>query len=96
MAEHLPRLATRRKLDLVLLLAALQAMPVEWQPASRYEHQRADAEQRMADRDPEDWPTVAVALAHGCPIWSQDKDMQASGLAVVTTGELLDALAEDA
>lgn len=47
---------------------------------------------RIAARDPDDWPTVALALAFGLPIWSQDKDLQDSGLEVVTTGELLDAL----
>jgi predicted nucleic acid-binding protein len=50
----------------------------------------------MAGRDPDDWPTVALALARGCPIWSQDKDMEDSGLCVYTTGELLDALAAEA
>ncbi len=44
-------------------------MPVEWQPTSRYEPQRADAEQRMADRDPDDWATVAVAVNH----WTHDE-----------------------
>ncbi len=95
-AEHLPRLAARRKLDLALLLATLQVMPVEWLPASAYESHRYEAEQRMAGRDPDDWPTVALALARGCPIWSQDKDMEDSGLRVYTTGELLDALAAEA
>ncbi len=49
----------------------------------------------MAQRDPDDWPTVALALARALPIWSQDKDFGVSGLIVVTTGELLDAI-EDA
>jgi predicted nucleic acid-binding protein len=91
-AEHLPALAERRGLDAALLLTALSVMPVDWQPPEIYEPQREEAEQRMAERDPEDWPTVALALARSLPIWSQDKDMEAAGVTVHTTGELLDAI----
>ena len=90
--EHLPELASKRRLDLALLLAALQLMPVEWQPAASYEPFREEAVGRIADRDPDDWPTVAVALSLSVAIWSQDRDFEASGLRIYTTGELLDAL----
>jgi len=69
-------------------------MPVEWQPAGAYEPLREEAERRMGGRDPEDWPTVALALALSVPIWSQDKDLEVSGVRVCTTGELLDELLE--
>lgn len=91
-AEHLPVLAERRGLDPALLLAALSVIPVEWQPPEVYEPHRKEAMRRMSGRDPEDWPTVALALARSLPIWSQDKDMEAAELAVYTTGELLDAI----
>ncbi len=78
--------------DPTLLLAALSVMPVDWQPREVYERHRAEAERRMAGRDPEDWPTVAVALARSLPIWSKDRDIGAAGLTVYTTGELLDAI----
>jgi predicted nucleic acid-binding protein len=90
-AEHLPAWAERR-VDAALLLAALSVMPVDWQPPEAYEPHRTEAERRMAGRDPEDWPTVAVALARSLPIWSQDKDLQVAGLTVCTTGELLEAM----
>ena len=93
-AEHLPALAAKRGLDASLLLAALSVIPIDWQPPESYEPQREEAERRMAGRDPEDWPTVALALTSGLPIWSQDKDMQEAGLIVYTTGELLDAIRE--
>jgi predicted nucleic acid-binding protein len=67
-------------------------MPVEWEPLTVYEPRREEAERRMAGRDPDDWPTVALALARSLPIWSQDKDMEAAGVPVYTTGDLLDAL----
>ena len=67
-------------------------MPIQWTPAADYDSQRADAERRIAARDPDDWPTVALALVLGLPVWSQDKDLTVAGLDVYTTGELLDAL----
>lgn len=62
-AEHVPTLAERGGLDAGLPLAALSVMPVDWQPPEAYESHREEAERRMAQRDPEDWPTVALALA---------------------------------
>jgi predicted nucleic acid-binding protein len=91
-ARHLPRLATKRGLDQALLFAALQVMPIEWKAAADYEDQRTQAEQRIAARDPDDWPTVALALKLDLPVWSQDKDLADAGLQVFTTGDLLDAL----
>ena len=67
-------------------------MPVAWQPPAVYEPEREEAERRMAGRDPEDWPTVALALACSLPIWSQDRDLEVAGLTLYTTGQLLDAI----
>ena len=91
-SEHLPEIAAKRRLDLNLLLAAFRVLPIEWQPADAYQAQQEQALRRIAARDPDDWPTVALALSLALPIWSQDKDLQASGLQVYTTGELLDLL----
>ena len=65
--------------------AALRILPVEWQAAPVYEPMRSEALKRMAARDPDDWPTVALALSLALPIWSQDKDLHVSGLLVYTT-----------
>jgi PIN domain len=43
----------------------------------------------MAMRDPEDWPTVALALTRSLPIWSQDKDMEAAGITVFASATSL-------
>jgi predicted nucleic acid-binding protein len=91
-ARHLPRLAAKRGLDQALLLAVLQVMPITWKSASDYEDQRQEAERRIAARDPDDWPTVALALKLDLPVWSQDKDLADAGPEVFTTGDLLDAL----
>jgi predicted nucleic acid-binding protein len=47
---------------------------------------------RITDRDPDDWPTVALALKLDLPVWTQDKDHTDAGIEVFTTGDLLDAL----
>jgi predicted nucleic acid-binding protein len=91
-ARHVPRLAAKRDLDSTLLFAALQVMPIDWKAASDYEDHRAEAEQRIATRDPDDWPTVALALKLDLPIWTQDKDHTDTRIEVFTTGDLLDAL----
>jgi predicted nucleic acid-binding protein len=93
-ARHLPRLAAKRGLDEALLLSAFRVMPVEWKPSGDYDGKRAQAEQRMDDRDPDDWPTVALALELGLPVWSQDKDFADAGVEVFTTRQLLDMLRE--
>jgi len=46
-------------------------MPIEWKPSAEYADQRHEAERRIAARDPDDWPTVALALALKLPVWSQ-------------------------
>jgi predicted nucleic acid-binding protein len=93
-ARHLPKLSAKRGLDQSLLFAALLVMPIDWRPTTDYEARREEALARIAASDPDDWPTVALALELDLPIWSQDKDFGDVGLEVVTTGELLDALAD--
>lgn len=91
-AEHLPALANKAKVDPNVALLALRAMPVDWQPPEVYQQFRKEALERIGGRDPDDWPVVAMALALHLPVWSQDKDFEETDLPVYTTGELLDAL----
>jgi predicted nucleic acid-binding protein len=67
-------------------------MPIEWRPEHDYQQMREQAEALISDRDPDDWPTVALALTHQLPVWSQDRDLETTGLTTLTTGQLLDAL----
>jgi predicted nucleic acid-binding protein len=95
--EWLPKLAKKRKLDLRLLLAVFQSLPVQWIGGRSYSSFEHEARRRMAERDEEDWPTVALALSvaerRDVAVWSQDKDLSVSSLALLTTGDLLDLLA---
>ena len=45
----------------------------------------AEAMERIGQRDPADWPAVAVALQFDCPVWTEDKDFFGSGVATWTT-----------
>jgi predicted nucleic acid-binding protein len=65
-------------------------MPIDWQAASEYDDHREEAEKRIADRDLDDWPTVALALK--LPVWTQDKDHTDARIEIFTTADLLDAL----
>jgi predicted nucleic acid-binding protein len=43
-------------------------MPIAWKPAATYDDLREEAERRIAARDPDDWPTVALALKLDLPV----------------------------
>jgi predicted nucleic acid-binding protein len=90
--RHIPRLAAKRGLDPKLLYAALAVMPIDWKSAAVYEEHRKEAESRIAARDLDDWPTVALSIKLSLPVLTQDKDFADAGVETFTTGELLDAL----
>jgi predicted nucleic acid-binding protein len=92
--EYLPSLAERRRLNLDLAVGAFRLLPVEWVEEADYASHEPEARRRMADRDPDDWPVVALALARELPVWSQDRDLEAAGVTIYTTGALLDLLRE--
>lgn len=47
-----------------------------------------DEARRRIPRDPDDWPTVALALRLGAAIWTQDGDFLGCGVATWTTDTL--------
>ena len=49
---------------------------------------RAEARERLGDRDPDDWPILASALAIGCPIWTEDTDFFGCGVPTWTTSRV--------
>ena len=40
---------------------------------------------RIAQRDADDWPILASAMALNCPAWTEDADFFGSGIATWTT-----------
>jgi predicted nucleic acid-binding protein len=45
---------------------------------------KAQALQRIAMRDADDWPVLACAMAIGCPVWTEDADFFGAGVATWT------------
>ena len=56
--------------------------------ASEYREHEAAARARVP-RDPNDWPTAALARSLGCGIWTNDQDFFGCGVPVWTTETLL-------
>jgi predicted nucleic acid-binding protein len=59
--------------------------PVEGELYGEFE---AEARERLQDRDEDDWPILATALALGCPIWTEDADFFGTGIAIWTTARV--------
>ena len=50
-----------------------------------YETLENEAKERIAERDPNDWPLVALSLLFDCPVWTEDNDFFGTGIAVWNT-----------
>ena len=59
---------------------------------TEYGHHDVEAGDRVP-RDPNDWPTVALAMTSGIGIWTSDRDFFGCGVPVWTTETLLTHLA---
>jgi predicted nucleic acid-binding protein len=85
--RHLPALLAKRGVDPGVAAAAVAELPelVQLVELKHYEHLREEALERIAVRDPDDWPVVALALATGAAVWTEDQDFFGSGVATWTT-----------
>jgi predicted nucleic acid-binding protein len=68
----------------VALLHALGSL-MERVGSDVYGEFEALARERLGQRDPEDWPILAAALALNCPIWTEDADFFGCGVATWTS-----------
>lgn len=86
--EHLPALVIKHGGDPEKALAFLRTLLrlVEVIGSDVYGEFEAEARERLGQRDPEDWPILAAALALGCPIWTEDTDFFGCGVATWTSG----------
>jgi predicted nucleic acid-binding protein len=84
---YIPRIAKHRELDPESRVSFLREIGriVEQVDRSLYEQHEPSARERIALRDPDDWPIVAVALLLDLPIWTEDQDFFGSGIATWTT-----------
>jgi predicted nucleic acid-binding protein len=88
--EHLAALAIKRGGDPGKALAFLRSLArvVELIGSEVYGEFEAEARQRLGQRDPEDWPILASALAIGCPIWTEDTDFFGCGVPTWTSSRV--------
>jgi predicted nucleic acid-binding protein len=88
--EHLSTLVLKRggnpQKALVFLHALMGLVKLIGREA--YGEFEAVARERLGQRDPDDWPTLAAALALGCPIWTEDTDFFGCGVATWTSGRV--------
>jgi len=82
--KYLPALLAKRQVDPAVLLTVLDRLEAVIQrlDAERYAGKKDEACRRIAERDRDDWPILAGALALDCPIWSEDQDFFGTGVAV--------------
>ena len=88
--EHLPALVTRRGGDPDKALRFLRLLGglVDLIGNEVYSQFESTARERLGDRDPDDWPILAAALAIGCPIWTEDTDFFGCGVPTWTTSRV--------
>ena len=63
--------------------------------ANLYEIYEVEAKQRIAVRDIDDWPIVAVSLMLNCPVWTEDADFFGTGVATWTSDRVHLFLSKD-
>jgi len=90
--EYLPSMAESYKIAPEVLEGQLRLLGIkEYQPRD-YRRYIPEATRRIGARDPDDIDLLALALAQRIPIWSNDKDFEASGIEWYSTAELLKKL----
>lgn len=90
--EYLEEVGRAKRLPLDRLLLVVAALPVHVIARDTYATQMKEAERRIAQRDPDDVDTLALALHEKAPVWSNDDDFKDTGVEWYTTAELLKRL----
>jgi len=86
--DHLPSILTKRShVAPGITLGALDALCAMVQPVDEaaYAAFEAEARRRISERDRDDWPLLALAMALDCPIWTEDQDFFGTGMATWRT-----------
>lgn len=85
--KYLPPLFEKRNLPVDEAIAVLEGLTaiIAAVDANLYEIYEVEAKQRIAIRDIDDWPIVAVSLMLNCPVWTEDADFFGTGVATWTS-----------
>lgn len=85
------RIASQKRIDPAGPMAFISRMSTEGLlivDRSLYEQFEEQARERIAHRDPDDWPVVATALLLDAPIWTEDRDFFGTGIATWATDRI--------
>jgi predicted nucleic acid-binding protein len=82
-ARNLPAIADRRGVPVEPAIESLENTKEFVVPVKQelYSHFESAARERLRGCDEKDWPVLALALAYGFPIWTQDRDFFGTGVA---------------
>jgi predicted nucleic acid-binding protein len=74
--KYVIEISASRQVDAGLGLSVLDQIATLIEPVDQvlYAQHEGPARDRIAHRDPDDWPVVAVALLLKLPIWTEDQD----------------------
>jgi predicted nucleic acid-binding protein len=88
--KYLPALLERRGAASESAMAVLHALESIVQPidVELYAGMQQQAFRRIAARDADDWPVLAVAMTIGCPVWTEDADFFGTGVPTWTTDRI--------
>jgi predicted nucleic acid-binding protein len=88
--KYLPPLLARRGKPVADVASALAYLRTVIEPVTSelYAIFESEGRERLQDRDENDWPVLATALALSCAIWTEDPDFFGTGAAVWTTNRI--------
>jgi predicted nucleic acid-binding protein len=90
--EYAIHLAREKGLAADLVLLAVGALPVKIVARTEYNASISEAGKRIGKRDPDDVELLALAIALGVPVWSNDRDFKGMDVEWLTTEALLKRL----
>ena len=90
--EYAVLLARKRGVSVDAVLLTVAASPVLMVERTVYARALPRARKLIAERDPDDVDTLALALHSELPVWSNDNDFEDTSVEWYTTAELLHKL----
>ncbi|MEK7476160.1 MAG: PIN domain-containing protein [Candidatus Coatesbacteria bacterium] len=90
--EYLPVMAESYGLAVELLETQLRLLAIKEHPIEDFRRSIPKAIRLIGGRDPDDTHLLALALALGIPVWTNDRDFEGTGVECYTTAKLLKVL----
>lgn len=92
--EYLPSLASKYRLSREIVEMQWRLLPLRIHEKADYAARLDHARSLLAERDPDDAHSLALAMVLELPVWSNDKDLDGHGITRHTTAKLLAILSK--